>query len=309
MFTPWPHVFFWLDLEHTARTVHVSDTLVTGGDGDGVRVSRPLPWVHDDIRLANLTVTGNVGVAVDVPDRSSIGGDVTWLVNSILFGNGGAGDWWARSAWANFVENPLFVDPARDDYRLRSGSRAIDAGDSSVVEWPRDLYGQPRVQGRAVDIGAAEGTTASDETLGCAVVLAPFRPAEDAPICSCVLDPGLLSLGCRLLDLPDLDLAFRIPVDWKPGGPSLSTWTIDARPGTKGPFEMSLAALVNGQWTPQEWLAPEKPVLVPGEPITSAVALELPAGEAAVLRPRLTYTRDGKERAEAIELEVRLPKP
>jgi len=54
-------------------------------------------------------------------------------------------------------EDPLFVDPANNDYRLQAGSPCIDAGDPNAPELPAaDFERDPRIEGAAPDIGADE---------------------------------------------------------------------------------------------------------------------------------------------------------
>ena len=63
-------------------------------------------------------------------------------------------------------EKGLFVAPAREDYHLKAGSPAVDAGADVSALYPRaafpdynfdkDLDGKPRIQGPAVDIGPYE---------------------------------------------------------------------------------------------------------------------------------------------------------
>lgn len=52
-------------------------------------------------------------------------------------------------------ESDLFVDPAYDDYHLKAGSPAIDAG-KALDDVQTDLEGAPRPQGAAYDIGCYE---------------------------------------------------------------------------------------------------------------------------------------------------------
>ena len=50
----------------------------------------------------------------------------------------------------------LFADVAADDYHLKPGSPALDAGET-LADVPVDLEGTPRPQGPAFDVGAFEG--------------------------------------------------------------------------------------------------------------------------------------------------------
>ncbi|MCX7060611.1 MAG: choice-of-anchor D domain-containing protein [Gammaproteobacteria bacterium] len=58
-----------------------------------------------------------------------------------------------------FVDAPLCtVVPNRlGDYRLQTGSPALDVGDNAATTQPKDLDGRDRVQGGTIDLGAYEG--------------------------------------------------------------------------------------------------------------------------------------------------------
>ena len=58
----------------------------------------------------------------------------------------------------NITGDLLFVDPAGDDYHLRAGSPAIDAGAPNDLSLPADLDGSSRVEGSAPDLGAFESS-------------------------------------------------------------------------------------------------------------------------------------------------------
>ena len=56
----------------------------------------------------------------------------------------------------SFYADPDFVDPNNGDYHLGLNSPCINNGDNNVVSWDYDIDGEPRVQGKYVDIGADE---------------------------------------------------------------------------------------------------------------------------------------------------------
>lgn len=57
---------------------------------------------------------------------------------------------------SNIDSDPLFMDAAAGDYRLKAGSPGIDAGNNSVVTQTTDLQGYPRIVNGTVDMGAYE---------------------------------------------------------------------------------------------------------------------------------------------------------
>lgn len=83
------------------------------------------------------------------------------LINCILYANT-ASFWGAdhESAvlTACWLEDPLFQDPLRGNYRLRPGSPCINQGayTYAYVSGPSDLDGRPRLVGGNVDLGAYE---------------------------------------------------------------------------------------------------------------------------------------------------------
>ncbi|MCB0646443.1 MAG: DUF2341 domain-containing protein, partial [Saprospiraceae bacterium] len=69
--------------------------------------------------------------------------------NSIIEFGGGMGV-------NNKDEDPQFQDPGQNDFRVSSGSPAIDMGDNGFVGTTEDLDGLPRITNGTVDIGAYE---------------------------------------------------------------------------------------------------------------------------------------------------------
>lgn len=86
--------------------------------------------------------------------------------HSLVSGSGGSSVWNPAigiDQGSNLDADPRFVSPVATspssggDYRLLTGSPAIDHGDNSVVTSGTDLAGRPRTGGSAVDAGAYEG--------------------------------------------------------------------------------------------------------------------------------------------------------
>jgi hypothetical protein len=56
----------------------------------------------------------------------------------------------------NTIGDPLFADPANNNFHLKPGSPAIDAGDPALLSNSHDFDGMARPQGTRSDIGAFE---------------------------------------------------------------------------------------------------------------------------------------------------------
>ncbi len=80
---------------------------------------------------------------------------------SLVEASGGSGPGWSSAVGIdggnNLDTDPLFEDAANADFRLGSGSLAIDSGDNTASELAvTDFDGLPRVMGGTVDMGAYE---------------------------------------------------------------------------------------------------------------------------------------------------------
>jgi hypothetical protein len=130
-------------------------------------------------QVANNTIVGNKGgIAISTmflygcPLKNNIivrnekafeiqGGFIRGFVweNNLVYGNdidySGVSD--QTGTYGNISADPLFLDPAGDDYHLCPGSPAIEMGDPSGIQLAAtDLDGNPRVINGKVDIGAYE---------------------------------------------------------------------------------------------------------------------------------------------------------
>ena len=131
---------------------------------------------RSDVRVANCTFfqnsTGGGAVAAF--------GAIPEIANCIFVGNGpsnvnptfSCADWEAPGEGNIVVQDPLFVDPAANDFRLRPDSPCIDVGSlaaalclqlslteqGAALSWQigQDLDGNPRLSGAGVDMGAYE---------------------------------------------------------------------------------------------------------------------------------------------------------
>jgi len=110
---------------------------LASGDGGGVflsggsTVSNSIVYFNEVVGVhSNLNTLSGVGSSCVAHPGSSLNGNIT--------------------------ADPMLVDLAAGDYRLADASPCINAGDSSIVDWPTDLAGRNRRAGPDVDMGAYE---------------------------------------------------------------------------------------------------------------------------------------------------------
>lgn len=135
----------------------VRDCLIAGGNGRGLQA-----YANDSatVNLINLTVVAHPERGVyGVVNDPGMGGMIN-VYNVISSGNATDLDVSPEAVTSNNVigATPGFVDPVGGNYRLATGSPAIDAGDNSPPGGlgMADLDGHARVIGIAVDAGAYE---------------------------------------------------------------------------------------------------------------------------------------------------------
>lgn len=118
---------------------------VFGGSGTGNRV---------DAAIVNNTIANNSSTGIIVAPTPELLLSVA-VVNNIIWNNipNLSAEQNSTQLAFNLFTDPLFADPSKDNYSLREGSPAIDAGTSDGAP-AADMLGQPRC-GR-VDIGAIE---------------------------------------------------------------------------------------------------------------------------------------------------------
>jgi len=137
----------------------VTDNVATIGDAGALFDSRAEAILHNCILWDNKSPIPN---AQEIYDKS-VSGRTTNVTHSVV-----------RNGWpgeGNMDKNPLFVDAASDDYRLKETSPCRDKGrnaslpkdvadlsaDGNTTEvLPKDLALKGRISGDAVDMGAYE---------------------------------------------------------------------------------------------------------------------------------------------------------
>jgi hypothetical protein len=101
--------------------------------------------------LYNCTVVGNSAIGYG-------GGTFNCtLYNCIVCSNTAhCPDMWDGFACGSWSGDPLFVDYANGNFRLKSGSPCINTGNNAYTATATDMDGRPRVVGGTVDLGAYE---------------------------------------------------------------------------------------------------------------------------------------------------------
>jgi hypothetical protein len=125
---------------------------------------------RDNLIANNVIVAGDNHVFVENPYRENAGNTVDhnmyWVSDGSTRGTwewkgreyGSFARWRAESGidQDSVFDDPEFVDPAADNYALRESSPGVDAGLRLAVAGTKDLLGEARSQGTAIDVGAVE---------------------------------------------------------------------------------------------------------------------------------------------------------
>ncbi|HEY3446513.1 MAG TPA: DUF4082 domain-containing protein [Myxococcales bacterium] len=94
----------------------------------------------------------NIVANTTAPVVNSLGWPVGLMDYNLYFGGGAAGP-----DVHKVTADPLFTNASTGDFSLRSGSAAVDAGDSPLTNLgSTDFAGNPRIVGTRVDVGAYE---------------------------------------------------------------------------------------------------------------------------------------------------------
>jgi predicted outer membrane repeat protein len=158
-------------LYHSAGPGRVVNALFAlnraGGNGADLALHSPGQVVILHTTLANPAsgggaaidiVAGTLGITDTIIANHTIGisntGGLVFEDYNLFFGNRNSTTGSIAGGAHDVVDDPMFVDPAYDNYHLKPGSAAIDRGVAAGV--PFDIDGDPRPFGAGYDIGYDE---------------------------------------------------------------------------------------------------------------------------------------------------------
>ena len=124
----------------------------------------------------------------------------------------------------SITNNPLFVDAAAGDYRLRPDSPCVNAGANDYVQGEKDIAGNVRIYGSSVDMGAYELL---------AGLIVQVEPKITTDRRSCALRIGEAK-GCRY----EVQWTADLNEPWR----TVKSWTADK----DGEIEVEAIPLVEG---------------------------------------------------------------
>ena len=132
---------------NSTQNIMIVNNTVVANRSDGILIWGPTASVS----LIRNNIVTDSAYGINVGD----GGTIVRMDHNNSYGNE-RGDYDAAlSEENNISQDPLFVDAANGDYRLRFDSPSIDSG--TVLEAPdHDVLGSARPQGSGVDMGAYE---------------------------------------------------------------------------------------------------------------------------------------------------------
>jgi hypothetical protein len=132
--------------------------LVVGRDGEVAVLHSTFANPTPGSDAALVIFTGTVGITNNIFTNHTIGISLTtgtaWESHNLFFGNTTNTTGAVTSSGGSQNADPLFRNPAADDYHLRFGSPAIDMGVDAAVT--SDIDGQVRPQGGGFDAGYDE---------------------------------------------------------------------------------------------------------------------------------------------------------
>ena len=189
----------YTDFDETARIINSTISGNTADRGGGIcggcwvensmvvknAVDKVGGGIYGPVSALNATISGNTaGIrAGGIFDDKSKSGSI---FNSIISLNSAAhdDDYYSEESGSQktygynivgtdpgFVTPPVFqtrrlMNPDEADFTLKAGSPAVDKGFNDIVTTETDLAGNPRIVGRAVDIGAYEFQRGRSEKAG-----------------------------------------------------------------------------------------------------------------------------------------------